>query len=501
MNMETGSQLMRRATVEEIVAGRNRTLTRYDEAHAALLAASNAVGKARNSLTALLPGRETSYNMHMGETKGHFHASLKIPDLAEYMATARRIVDTETWSWIIEHTDLERLMDKQAKDAMRQELMAEPPEVTVENIVATLERFIVDADLIFKRGIANVFSALDRRFKSHDGWKIGSRVILSYAFDEWGSWNYSRNHEDSMMDIERVFRILDDNKADYCELTSTLRQARSGGQGRRQTEFETSYFRLRAFKNGNAHIWFQRDDLVEKVNKLLGEYYAHPIPTDRDHEAAHAEHDLNDAKTLPARRYAFFPTPEPAAEKLLERVGFTQRKEDPALRCLEPQAGTGNLARRMVEKMSKAGWRADQAKGYRFDGTVDCVEIEGARAAALQSERIYGKVYCIDFLKLSPETTGLYDRIVMNPPFDRERDVDHVVHAMKFLKPDGSLHAIMSAGTEFRETRKSIAFREMIEKLGGHYSDLPPGSFADAGTYCNTIILRVNKNGSKIYRW
>ena len=44
-------------------------------------------------------------------------------------------------------------------------------------------------------------------------------------------------------------------------------------------------------------------------------------------------------------------------------------------------------------------------------------------------------------------------------PFDLERDIDHVTHALKFLKSDGYLTAIMSAGTEFRETKKAKAFR------------------------------------------
>jgi hypothetical protein len=87
----------------------------------------------------------------------------------------------------------------------------------------------------------------------------------------------------------------------------------------------------------------------------------------------------------------------------------------------------------------------------------------------------------------------------MNPPFDRERDIDHVMHALEFLEPDGFLIAIMSAGTEFRETRKSIAFRALMEKMHATWHDLPPGSFASVGTYCNTVALRVYKDGSQHY--
>ena len=84
-------------------------------------------------------------------------------------------------------------------------------------------------------------------------------------------------------------------------------------------------------------------------------------------------------------------------------------------------------------------------------------------------------------------------RVAMNPPFDRERDIDHVMHALTFLKPGGVLTAIMSAGTEFRETRKSKAFRALMAEMGAEWSDLPAGSFSSVGTNVNTIILTVKR--------
>lgn len=47
----------------------------------------------------------------------------------------------------------------------------------------------------------------------------------------------------------------------------------------------------------------------------------------------------------------------------------------------------------------------------------------------------------------------------------------------------------MSAGIEFRETKKAAAFRKLIEARGGWMVDLPPGSFADVGTQVNTVLV------------
>src|SRR3546814_1747 len=223
--------------------------------------------------------------------------------------------------------------------------------------------------------------------------------------------------------------------------------------GPHQAETETDYFKVRTFKNGNAHLWFTRQDLVLKVNQLLGKYYVEVFGDGQTQEAAPFENK----KTTPARYAGFFPKPEAAAHKVLGHAYTKVTKSQERLRILEPSAGTGNRARLCFSRPAKSGYDRDcDLEIYRFDNIVDCIEIQPHLANELKADGRYGRVYCADFMQIEPETTGLFDRIVMNPPFDRLRDIDHVVHALKFLKPNGRLVAIMSAGTEFRSDRKSV---------------------------------------------
>jgi hypothetical protein len=119
-------------------------------------------------------------------------------------------------------------------------------------------------------------------------------------------------------------------------------------------------------------------------------------------------------------------------------------------------------------------------------------------ASSLSRRVESNRVIRADFLSLRPQNFDPYDLVVMNPPFDRERDVDHVTHALEFLKPGGQLFAIMSAGTEFRETRKAIAFRALVERHRGSFRDLPPGSFRESGTNVNTIILTMRRSNAAL---
>lgn len=513
-----------RPDIEEIVSIHDETLRLYEIAFEKLKEASHALGEAYGMARRITPAiDQNSYTSNHHEEINAFHGVLSLPDRSHYLGVAKRLTAVKTWAYIIERTNLEMLMDKEAKEKLRKQMAyvvpktnrhgeivnqadldnAMPP-ITVGNIESTLEGFMADSQLIWMRGIANVFSNLDRRFRSHDGFKIGSRVILTGCFDSYGNWNYRAAAQDSLIDIERIFYILSGEKPpvqSYGGAIGSVNQIRGGRHGARQDVVETKFFRIRIFQNGNAHLWFLDKELVVKVNKILADYYGEVIGDGQQAE----EDPFENIKHTPAKRYGFFPTPDKAADEVFKRAHLMRKITEPRMRILEPSAGTGNLARRCVDGHygldNWSGGRASHAADYHATNIVDVVELQQNLAEDLKAEGIYHKVYAMDFLKLDPATTGLYDLIVMNPPFDRGRDIDHVMHARKFLKPDGTLVAIMSAGTEFRSDKKSLAFQKFIETMNGRFFDLEPGSFAEVGTNVNTAIVKFHNNKHRVERW
>ena len=61
----------------------------------------------------------------------------------------------------------------------------------------------------------------------------------------------------------------------------------------------------------------------------------------------------------------------------------------------------------------------------------------------------------------------------------------------RFLKPDGLLTSVMSAGVSFRDNRLTQDFRDMIRARGGDIEALPEGAFKAYGTMVNTIIATI----------
>ena len=176
-----------------------------------------------------------------------------------------------------------------------------------------------------------------------------------------------------------------------------------------------------------------------------------------------------------AQFYGIFYTPDELGDTVCSLAGISNMD-----RILEPSAGEGSLI--------KAALRTGRTKREY----ITAVEIRDVKIPELKE--LAGTVIEADFLKLEP--TAIYDTIILNPPYGRQADIDHVLHAWKFLNDDytgGTLVAIMSSGWTFRQNEKSRKFREFVAEHG-RYIENPPGSFKEAGTGVNTVIVVLERD-------
>lgn len=167
----------------------------------------------------------------------------------------------------------------------------------------------------------------------------------------------------------------------------------------------------------------------------------------------------------------FFPTPKKIVEEMLVEAAI-----EPGMKVLEPSAGKGNIALAIKEELQ--------------DGQLDVVEYNSRLSDYLKELDL--NVVADDFLTYEGE---LYDRIVMNPPFEKGQDIDHVMHAYELLSPGGRIVAITSEGPFFRSDKKSTAFREWLEELGAVSEKLPDNTFKDSerSTGVATRMLIIDK--------
>lgn len=159
------------------------------------------------------------------------------------------------------------------------------------------------------------------------------------------------------------------------------------------------------------------------------------------------------------KSHQFYATRGELAHYVIEQADI-----GPADRCLEPQAGLGDLADLMPK-----------------DRTV-CVEISALRCKVLEAKGY--KVECADFLRLAAEhPTALYDRIVMNPPFDRGQWRAHLEAAASLLSPRGRLVSVLPSGAR---TQKNLL-------PGFVCTFLRTFDDAFAGTSVSVVVLVVER--------
>lgn len=159
--------------------------------------------------------------------------------------------------------------------------------------------------------------------------------------------------------------------------------------------------------------------------------------------------------------FQLFQTPADIARRLVAAAGVV-----PGMRVLEPSAGLGRLLDAIP-----AGCE------------VVAVEIAVQCASELYRQNRQGvSLRQCNFLEKEPAQLGLFDRVVMNPPFRLRADIRHILHARAFLKPGGILAALCL---------DTVHRREALRPLARTWEELPDGTFAKEGTNVATVLLTM----------
>ncbi len=220
---------------------------------------------------------------------------------------------------------------------------------------------------------------------------------------------------------------------------------------------------------------------VNKVLVALGGKWnrsaqAHAFTTDAKdamQAALSAGHVVDRQRTLEQ----FF-TPTDLAARMVEAIGLRE-----GMRVLEPSAGNG----RLIDAIIGAGVRPCDIYAAEID--------PGLRAGLIS--KFYAAFgaggLAVDFMTM--RGAPVFDAAVMNPPFSRNQDIAHVLHALSLLKPGGRLAAIMSAHFTFANDKPSVEFRALVASLGGTVETLPENTFAQEGTNVSAVLVILHKKG------
>lgn len=354
------------------------------------------------------------------------------------------------WKHVYSGLQIERLASAQDKRKFEQ-MLAKPPAFTLTEIRDRLGVYLLDPRHHILRGLAEVFCDLDPAYRSHSKVKIGvaglpKRVILSSV---GGYGSYGRDKLRDILNALASYQgqpLMEHKEFEPLDGLHSYIEARSG-------EATIRGLRIKKFQNGNAHLIFDADTLKD-INRALAEFYGEVLP-DVDERPAKAR-----ASTAVSKDLQYYPTPKSVAERVVSDI-YIRTGE----RVLEPSCGCGRLMDAIRDKATENG------------AVLLGIEVDPARAAEARAKG--HAVQVANFLETVP--TGDFDHVVMNPPFYGKHYAKHVEHALKYLKPDGRLTAILPASARYDHGL-----------LDGRWTDLPVGAFSESGTNVNTVVLTIH---------
>lgn len=197
--------------------------------------------------------------------------------------------------------------------------------------------------------------------------------------------------------------------------------------------------------------------------KIMG-FVFHTDPTELLERIANGEKiDLK-------KEYQFFATPEPLAGRLVDIACVLEYHS-----VLEPSAGQGAIIK-AINKVVKA--------------VPDCYELMDINRVILNKSGLRFNLIGDNFLK---HVGKMYHRIIANPPFSNNQDIDHLMEMYKYLEDGGRLVCITSDSWVRGSQKKQVYFREWLDNLDHEVVILETGTFKESGTMVGGRIVIIDK--------
>lgn len=200
-----------------------------------------------------------------------------------------------------------------------------------------------------------------------------------------------------------------------------------------------------------------------KGGKIAGFVFASD-PTELLNEIANGE------KRNLKKEFQFFATPDALADEL---VRLAELK--PGDTILEPSAGQGAI----IKAINKV-----------CDIVPDCFELMGVNRIVLNKSELRFNLIGEDFFDHRGKG---YTKIIANPPFSKNQDIDHLKEMYNCLLPSGRLVCITSESWVNGSQRKQMDFINWLTDLNAEVLDIEKGAFKESGTAVGGKIIVIDR--------
>lgn len=242
----------------------------YNVAVAKLIAAAEQIDQASQQLTeAFDPERSYAFDVQL-RFEGRDYRTHR-----EDVDHLRKRLRLEAWRVIVRKIGIEKVMSAKAVKELREALDGkgpEWPEITPESIVQVAQGYAMSALEFLEEAIAEEYEFWRPRkrfapYQRNSDWKLNRKIIRPYVVTkDWQGWRCTYHNEAHVRALDSIFHSLDGRgplKDHTSPLMAAIARAQDGAG-------ETDFFRFRCYHNGNIHLEFRRQDLLDNFNAIAG---------------------------------------------------------------------------------------------------------------------------------------------------------------------------------------------------------------------------------------
>lgn len=195
-----------------------------------------------------------------------------------------RKIDADFWRACFKRTGLTRLMDEQASNEFNNSLEKNPPAFTMDNIETEMIAMSQDAEMLFRRGIYNVFRHLDSGYwnNNHEPYEISRKSVIRTMFElRWGGGVDLHYHRYQLLnDIDRVCQVLQNKDWTAHSLELKIKKALQEQASDKDAPdspgiYEDEDYHLTGYKNGNGHLIIKKPAVLAAINREIAAHCNH----------------------------------------------------------------------------------------------------------------------------------------------------------------------------------------------------------------------------------
>lgn len=458
---------------------------------------------------------------------------------------ALKAISAAFWSRALKLTDVYECMPKARRDEWDESIRAmKTPPFTEDNVRATLGDLVNARPRFLAERVDGIFRGLSHEHLTNRPEGFGSRMILSYVFNEYG---HNTSRVDHIHDLRCVVRSMMGQEAPNRARTWSILDGMRRGKTGQWHVVDGGALRIRVYLKGTAHLEVH-PDVAWRLNRILAMLHPGAIPS-----------QFRERPAKPRKAFATLHTP--IASDVLDVLGegalqrgqaegthtWTQSyHSEPHARTVEGAAevlaGLGGAVekegrklvatfdydvREVLREVLAAGIMPEQVSHQFYPTPPELAE----RAAALLDPDDYTQVlepsagtgalvmavarlqaitqihaielstlHCkvlaarfpevnvrrADFLAaVASHSVPGCERIIMNPPFADGRALSHLLAAACVLKPFGRLVAILPA---------SMRGKDLVPGMKHTWSETISNAFRDASV--SVAILTLDNTGA-----